>query len=809
MIWAANFCFAAFWLFAGAGGLGTLRGSGPVWVPWLAAGLAFTGIALRKTEFHVARGAGFLAATVSPAAFLLPFPFNAAPILLAVAGCLTFSGRGRRAALAFGAAAGILTAQGVVVAVLPAISSRTHEIGFLAWPLHGLTGLFGIESELHSGRLFVHAGGAVHAFRPFAEFLGLWPLVPFVAAGTLWCGRRWPLLLAGVAGAVALRWGVLVALFLDRPSVNLFASPWAAVGTLAVLTVVLARAVPLRRSGRTAEMPSRPWLSWAAAAVASLFITAAITFRDPGEPKGGRILVDEFHSDWEWSEEKLTKELYGEKTVYNYFCLVDGLARTYAAVDRNKEALTPARLAGCDVLILKTPTRAYGPEEVKAIHDFVRAGGGLWLIGDHTDVLGMNTFLNAVAREFGLEFQPDSICGLREPWFQPYAPPRHGRHPAIQSMPPMIFATSCSIRAGPRVRPVIVGDEMFADEIDYGTENFVADMRPSGEEPFGSFIQCAAAGYGRGRVLAFADSTLFSNFFFYLPGIHELALGSVDWLNRRDRWPGLRWGIWSAGAIFVAAGIGLACRRRAWLPEAVLAGLWVGAAAGLTATDGLARVEPPRPVPGTVVSFDFQDPSYRMPLTHRTPAFHGESYHTFFVWVQRMGMVPRLHSSWTEGLADRALVMIEPAAGRDTESLRAYVEAGGSLLVLDDPANASSTANEILRFAGLSFGEAVTEEDYLPAEKTDSIAGVHVGSARKVVGGRAHLVGAKTGAALLSTARVGKGVVAAFGAARLFTVDSMGDTGTVPDEGRQRIYRLQYAIFEEILGLKEPRHVTK
>ena len=42
----------------------------------------------------------------------------------------------------------------------------------------------------------------------------------------------------------------------------------------------------------------------------------------------------------------------------------------------------------CYVLILKVPTTRYKPEEVAVVRDFVDNGGGLLLIGEHTDYNG-------------------------------------------------------------------------------------------------------------------------------------------------------------------------------------------------------------------------------------------------------------------------------------------------------------------------------------------------------------------------------------------------------------------------------------
>ena len=54
---------------------------------------------------------------------------------------------------------------------------------------------------------------------------------------------------------------------------------------------------------------------------------------------------------------------------------------------------------------------------------------------------------------------------------------------------------------------------------------------PVDKARYGSFVQLWATQFGRGRVLAFTDSTIWSNFCFFDPGKSELWLGMCEWLN--------------------------------------------------------------------------------------------------------------------------------------------------------------------------------------------------------------------------------------------------------------------------------------
>lgn len=98
----------------------------------------------------------------------------------------------------------------------------------------------------------------------------------------------------------------------------------------------------------------------------------------------------------------------------------------------------------------------------------------------------------------------------------------------------MLFATSCSLNAPLLADNVIVGWELAAEPLDYSVNTFFGDFQPATDEQFGLFLQMAGVKYGQGRVATFTDSTIFSNFTMFMPGKPELALGTVEWLNRAN-----------------------------------------------------------------------------------------------------------------------------------------------------------------------------------------------------------------------------------------------------------------------------------
>src|SRR5208283_2290964 len=95
-------------------------------------------------------------------------------------------------------------------------------------------------------------------------------------------------------------------------------------------------------------------------------------------------------------------------------------------------------------------------EEAEAVVQFVEAGGGLLLIGDHTNLERSAAHMNDITRAFGFTFRDDVLYSTQpapdeEHYQAPMVP-----HPAIEHVPAFDFAVSCSIDPGiSQGRPVV------------------------------------------------------------------------------------------------------------------------------------------------------------------------------------------------------------------------------------------------------------------------------------------------------------------------------------------------------------------
>ena len=149
-------------------------------------------------------------------------------------------------------------------------------------------------------------------------------------------------------------------------------------------------------------------------------------------------------------------------------------------------------------------------------------------------------------------------------------------HPAIEHVPEFDFAVSCSIDPGVSLgRPVVTAAGLWSMPGNYNFDNYMPYANHVPETRFGSFVQAWSTHGGRGRVVAWGDSTIFSNFCLYQPGKAQVLLNLVEWLNHQGG-TGLWW-LWTLlGLAAIGNGLwlvrrpGVRCRRHgccSWRPR--------------------------------------------------------------------------------------------------------------------------------------------------------------------------------------------------------------------------------------------------
>jgi hypothetical protein len=845
-----------------------------------------------------------------PAVWLMPWPYKAAPLAIGAGLTLACAPIPRRwaAALGWGAirAGLVLLVQALAMMVYAGLTARCHD---LPWPLAWVVGLIastaGLDAALDQSTVAIYSMPEIHRFAATWESLVDPVSVCFLAGGLLilgllpvgnaLCGvpeagampvceprgatqraayrlKTWARR-AGVLALVLVLWlpvrtGLLLTLYMHRvlrgdaaTAMNQFFNPWVhlllAAGPVLLAWWFVRPPFPAEESAGEPEVVAGPRAGkrLAAAALLVLAAVALVTFGvlwDPaGGRKGGRVMVVERHSTWEPTSPHYDTTRYGEDPSYTYAAIYD-YATHYYQMSRlsESESIDDESLSQCDVLVIKTPTKPYESDEAAAVARFVSRGGGLLMIGDHTNCDRWSTHLNGVARPFGFQFRYDILFPVGSPYVELISPPAIP-HPILQDVGPFHFAGTCSIAPGASLgRAVVLTAGKWSLPPEYHTENYFpqAEYRP--DMNYGAFIQLWSTRYGRGRVLAIADSTLFSNFCTFEPGKSELMLGMLEWLNRRSRfddWP-VRLLFWLVLGLATLAALGLAgwlvggqsdvgqigdpsskpdvgrianpsgnvgrianpsgeqadlpdglAIRPTGMPATILlplvsAGLlgWALAALAVPAIHR-AAMPPPlavRPLVRVVVDRTASE----VPLCMNgftDPSDKG--YGLLEQWIPRLGYFPSRRSG-RDALSGNALLILcptRPTSDDYRNRLAGYVAAGGRLLLVDSPETSGTTANSLLYRFGLVVKVAPGVQGEL--KSSGGWPAIPVQQTFEIEGGKPILWVGKTPVA----ARVafGKGSVLVLGCGSILNDTGMGLRYNIaPDAKLLTRFDLLYAL---------------
>lgn len=556
---------------------------------------------------------------------------------------------------------------GAAACVCDAAAIRWKEgIPVFASLVRGLLGLTGLPVGSAGGHVYLTTMAGPLEFAASIDGMGLKVPVVFLGLGgvlLLWAetpGREALRRFGQIAGVLlvlaVVRMGCVILLanalfdFVSyeseelpyRPFMDEAAGIWVYLPFLLVAGVLLGRFLPTPMAYAPAGPEVPRLVRWGGFPL--LLLLALAAFWEPeGTLKHGNLVISTYHSQWSRSDRFYDREWYGADSGYNYACL-RRLFEKFYRVTEAPGPLTDQDLEGASQLVVYDPDRRFSKEEIERVQEFVRRGGGLLVIGDHTNVFGSASHLNELCDGFGFQFRDDVLFDLDEDFHQVIDAPAagsefwHGMSFFKLRGPTSIRATSLW------TRNVFEVDHSKGVRAIYSVNNFYPPPHDGPQMESGTFCVGAASHHGRGRVAAWADSTVFSNFEIFYPGKYEYLLNTMHWLNHEDgvlATAGRRLAL--AAWCGVLGWILLRHRNpRSWLIALALGVMALGAARLINGFSERQRAEFPTPIqPSEWLAFAAtpDDPGHHL-RDFITEEPYDQRYEVFIQWVLRTGAFP-------------------------------------------------------------------------------------------------------------------------------------------------------------------------
>lgn len=263
------------------------------------------------------------------------------------------------------------------------------------------------------------------------------------------------------------------------------------------------------------------------------------TYERPIGP-GDWILVDLYHTRLQNpSDHRLYKWNYAYQGVHGYSRLFDHLKTNgYPWSGIREMRLSDERLEGFKVLfvnLLHDQRPDFTDEERQAIDRFVKNGGGLVMIVDHTNVYRHAERANRILKPMGIEalyhsaldYPPNTVSGTG--WI---AITNFTDHPINEGVDMISFQTGGPVKSDGGTS--FLSDRGFADFWDETeTGGFYGNWKHDGDdtkEPRGSSVAVVAAvEYGKGRVAVIGDQNIYGDAWLHFGNNFEHATNIFEW----------------------------------------------------------------------------------------------------------------------------------------------------------------------------------------------------------------------------------------------------------------------------------------
>lgn len=221
---------------------------------------------------------------------------------------------------------------------------------------------------------------------------------------------------------------------------------------------------------------------------------------------------------------------YGQGA-YGFFGLFPYYLNIHGYPTMEIDNITEDTLNKTDVLVLINVNQTFAREEHLQIWDFVKKGGSLLILGDHTNISGIMTPLNNLLKPVGISYRFDSALPLKNHWVSCLTKMHHPITENIKTDFQVGISVGASLNISGFAFPIIIGKYSFSDWGDSQNMSnaFLGDYAYNPGEQLGDLILVAGCYYGKGKVIVFGDTSTFQNP--SLPYSHSMIPGVFTWLT--------------------------------------------------------------------------------------------------------------------------------------------------------------------------------------------------------------------------------------------------------------------------------------
>ncbi len=245
-----------------------------------------------------------------------------------------------------------------------------------------------------------------------------------------------------------------------------------------------------------------------------------------------KVLFDESHGEWETTKQTFNPNDFGRNHTYTYGLLYRFAETLVGKVGRYSGGIL--ELDGSTLFVIKMPTKILEEPFKENITTWIRGGGRLLIVADHTDLYDSTQILNSFLSDFsGINIGTNAVYDnkgfpnkVTTKRFQRLL----GQIDSNGNLLP--YQTGSAFDHYPFEAASLASYGLsFSEPGDYSKPNRFGEFRPKLSYPYGTHSSVISFPFGKGAISVITDSTPWSNFAVFKKSYKELfknILGSLE-----------------------------------------------------------------------------------------------------------------------------------------------------------------------------------------------------------------------------------------------------------------------------------------